>query len=206
MAVISNGGDWVINSIGAGKMTLYDSLGNEVFAPPPNAAYALDVAVGRITGAITTGKIFTMRNNTTRPMYIRRIALMAAFDGTAAATTQIYQLMRFTTATPSGGTSVSLPGGAIKKDSSKGNSTLLAANYINSGTSPLTVTSVIFESAFASLNCQRQVGANQMLFMDWYNTPPGDIFILGVSEGLAINIVNTAVVGDSLSGTIEWDE
>jgi hypothetical protein len=179
-----------------------DTYGNEINAKP-TGSYMINIKNGQLTGIITTGAIWAMRNGATLSMYIRRIHLFASFAGTVAATTALYELMRFNTATPSGGSAYLNP---IKKRNTYGASTLADARYINSGTSPLTVTSVVFESPFASLACPRQLAASNVLLLDYTACKPSDILVLAPNEGLAISIPASAVVGDSISGVIEWEE
>lgn len=202
MAQISDGTDTLlITPSGAAYATLYDPSGNALH-PVPVGAYALPVNI-RFTAAIAAAStVWTVRNGTTYPMYITRIYLEVGFDGTPAASTQYYELRRFTTATPSGETALT----AIKKKSSYGASTIADARETDSVSSAaLTVTSVVFETAFAVLANPRQNGATNILrleFVPWSGNP----FVLAVNEGLCIQIINASVIGDSIAGTVEWYE
>jgi len=194
----------------AARVTLYDSAGNELL-PIPTAAYLIGISPTRQTVIDTAGGTFwAMRNNTSgRVIYIRRILLIVSFDGTAAATTSRFDLARFSGATPSGGTAVTLPGGAIKKRTGYGNSNLLDARWIAGTAGGLTMTSITVEAAFASVGVSRgvtgSVGVCSLEFGD-AGSHPNDRFELAVGEGLAIQAGVTGVVGDMFQGCIEWDE
>lgn len=168
--------------------------------PNPLGAYLIPINV-RATAATAACTIWAMRNGTTKTMYIRRIHLMTSFDGTAAASTAQYGLKRFSAATPSGGTAIA----AIKKRSNMPTSSLADARFADTG---LTVTSVVFETAMLQFGAPRQNGASgdfQMNF-DIGGDENYDCVILAPNEGLAIQTLNAAVIGDNIQGYLEYDE
>jgi hypothetical protein len=194
----------------AARMTLYDSAGVELYRIP-TGAYMLAIVNGRQTVIATAaGTFFAMRNNTSgATLYIRRIVLVVGFDGTAVATTSRWELARFSAATPSGGTSISLPGGAIKKRSGYGNSNLLDARYITGTAGGLTMTSVTMQAAFDSVGVPRGATSGVATYIREFGDAgarPNDRMELATGEGLAINAGVTGVVGDSFQGSVEWDE
>lgn len=183
----------------AARVTLYDKLGNPIVSEP-KGSYMLPVSMGRQTAAIASGSsIWTMRNNTVKTMRLQDIMLMAGFDGTPAATSAIYNLVRFSAATPSGGAAV-LP---IKTKSGWGVSNLLDARQ--DPAAALTVTNVVFETAFATLNCPRQNGATNDLQL-MIGKSYWDAIELAPSEGLAIQLGAVGVIGDVISGYVRWIE
>lgn len=188
------------------RVSLYDTNGIPVHQYP-TGSYALSIGLGRFTVLTTTGSIFAMRNASTRTIYIRKFHVWVSFDGTAAASTQIFSIRRFSTATPSGGTTLTLPAAAVKKNNAMSDSALTDARHatITSGTSPLTVTSVVFEQALARFTLNRNAGVIQALDFKFFDKP-ADQVVLAANEGIDIHITNTAVVGDAIVGTVEWDE
>lgn len=206
MAVLNNGGDLVITGAGSAQVTQYDASGNELF-PVPTYSYLMELAIGRFTGAVTTGAVFAFRNGASKTLYIRRIVVSMCFDGTAAASTQFLQIKRFNTAAYGGGSALTLPAVAVKRNSSMGDSTLSDVRVATiSGTSPLTVGSVVLENSIASVTCQRQVNAVNTVNLTWFGAHNKHSLQVAPNEGLAFIIANTAVVGDSIGGMIEWDE
>lgn len=183
----------------AARATGYDSAGTELL-PPPTGVYMLPFGIRYSAALAAAGKVWAMRNGSTKTVYITRIQLSASFDGTGAATTVIYQFMRFSTATPTGGNAQTV----IKKNSSYPASAIADAR-LTTGAALLTVTSVVFESPFADLGCQHQIGGNSILDLN-FGEHPSRCFVLGANEGLAINLLTATVIGDAMSGVIEWYE
>lgn len=184
----------------AARITLYDSAGNELHKEP-NGSYLLRIPNARLTAAIAANSaIWTVRNGSSRTMRIKRISVSAKFDGTAAATTAQFQLQRFTTATPSGGTALT----AVKKRTALGSSTIADARF--NYAAALTVTGVVFEEAFFEWGVQRQVSAvsNHDLLAGLETQEA--LIELAPNEGLAIRLGVVAVIGDALGGYVEWDE
>jgi hypothetical protein len=180
----------------AARSTLYDSQGTELL-PPPTGVYCLPF--GFRLSAIASGKIWAIRNLGALTVYITRIQMAAAFDGVAAASTVIYNLMRFNLATPTGGTTMTV----VKKNNAFPSSVVTSAQFLSSAA--LTVAGITFEAAFANLCCQHQVNANALLDLTFLEHP-SRCFTLAPNEGLAVDLGAASVAGDSLSGIVEWFE
>ena len=188
------------------KVIPCDNKGKFLY-PASDGRYMINLGLGRFTAAVTAGAIFTMRNLLTannKVITLHKIHLRMGFAGTSAASSQIVTLRRFNTATHSGGTAITLPAGAVKNHINMPNSILLDARYADiTATSPLTETSVVYESVFDSFNIPRNNGA---AVEHMWQAAVGDHIFLHPGEGLAISITQTAVIGDILVGNVEWDE
>jgi len=209
MAQIKSGATsdlWTIDPTSkAGRVTLYDSSGNEVAKPPGTGSYILQIPNGRITAAIGAGStLWAMRNGATKTLSIRRVLLTIGFDGTGVATTSLFELVRFSTAAPTGGTAITA--NVVKKKNSYGASTLADARF-NSGAA-LSVVSVVFEAAFGMWGVPRgATGAVATVDARWRTGLESyDTFNLAINEGIAIRCTVATVIGDSFKGMIEWDE
>lgn len=173
-------------------------LVNEV----PDGSYLLPVQVRQTATTAANATVFAMRNTSSaKTCFIKKIHLVAAFDGTAAASTSRYELCRFSAATPTAGTAITV----IKKKSSYSASNVTDARFVDTG---LTTTSVTFEMAFAFVAAQRQVSATSVYTIDFNmgGDEAYDDFTLAPGEGLCIRLGVTAVIGDSITGYVEWDE
>lgn len=207
MAIIQSGATadlWTIDpTSNAGRVTLYGSDGNES-CKPPTGAYIANINVRQSAATAANSTIWTMRNvSGPATVYIRHIRLMVSFDGTAAATTTLrYDLMRFDTATPTGGTAVTV----VKKRSTYGTSVVSDVRFLDTG---LTTTGVNFGAAFHTVGLAASVTNGIMeedldyaTSIERYNAP----FELASGEGLAIRLNVAAVVGLSIRGSVTWDE
>ena len=183
----------------AARVTLYRSDGTEI--SNTTVSYLLPIPYQRLTAAVAAGsKIWAMRNGASKTMRIKRIYIGVSFDGSAASSTSCYQFMRFSGATPSGGTALT----AVKKKTSLGATTMADARY--NYAAALTVTGITFETSFFEIGCQRQVNANIEAYLVADQEGPDSIIELAPNEGLAINLYVAAVIGDGLGGYIEWEE
>lgn len=187
--------------------TLIDSAGNEP-GKIPTGSYCIAISPGRITGTTAAAKaIWSMVNGTsaTVSMYLRRLHLVGSFDGTAVANTQFFQVQRTSAIYLTAGTQITLPGGAVPKNTSNPNSQLGDARFAVAG---LTDTSVVYSTALAVLPVPRAATAAVVPFvLDWHvpNEYASD-FVLKPGEGIAITLGVIAVVGDCITGFAEWDE
>lgn len=153
----------------------------------------------RCTGATAADSaVWMMRAGATKTLYIRRIVIFGCFDGTAAASTARWELRRFRTATPSGGTAIT----AIPKI--VGDVTTTADIRQETAGAALTVTSITFDTPMAAgAACPRgSTGAVAVLNVDFSAAP----LQIAVNDGLCIRNTVTAVIGDVLAGFIEWEE
>lgn len=195
---------WTIDPTSkAGRVTLYDAAGNEIH-PVPTGAYVMPLVRGRITAAIAANSlIWGMRAGASLTVFIRRIRIVCAFDGTAAASTQQFEFIRFVNANPTGG-SVLTP---IKKRGAYAGSTVQDARF-NAGAA-LGVAGISFDgNGFGDFGVSRgATGASAMLELVFSSAAERfSRFELAPNEGLGIRTVVATVVGDSIQGAIEWDE
>lgn len=190
-----------IDSTGAARFTLYDTAGNELNAPV-SGSYLANINFRHTAADAANSTMWTMRNGATKTVYIRTIFLTTAFDGTAAASTLRYSVQRFTTATPTGGSAITI----IKKNNSFGASTV--ADIRQGG--PLTTTSVVFENDAMTFGMPISV-TNGIIWNQVYLDQPNQTyanFELAANEGLAIrvNSAQAAVIGWGMYGFVEWHE
>ena len=158
--------------------------------------YSLPINLRQSAATSAGTTVFSMRNNSASPkmIMIESINLSMSFDaGTPLSRASLrYELVRFNTATPTGGTSIS----PIMMDSNAPSTLVTDARFADTG---LSVTSVVFENPFASIGCPASDGA--------YSKYSRDIPIkLGAGEGLAIRLTVPAVIGQGLFGEIIWSE
>ena len=170
--------------------------------------YHLSVDLSRFTGAVTTGAVFAMRNQVaaSNNKVIALSKINAHLAHTAAGNAQSVQVFwgkRFSTATHSGGSSILT---SIAKHRSDGPaSVLLDARIADiTGTSPLTDTSVVYDSPFRSRLLPRTVGSSVVSL--WSTSEHDKECFLLPGEGFALIIKNTAVAGDGILLDLEWDE
>lgn len=194
---------WTIDPVSkAGRVTLYDSTGNKLLLETPVGSYILPINVRQTATTASPATVWAMRNGATKTISIRRLRLSVLFDGTAAAATTVkYTILRFSTATPSAGTALTV----IKKRSSYASSTLTDARFLDTG---LTVTSVVFETDMHIIGLPISVTGGvspQDLLFSRANEPYGD-FELAANEGLAIQLKSQAAIGLGIVGSVEWDE
>lgn len=184
----------------AARVTQYTDAGTLLY-PAPIGIYHLPISMGRLTAAIADESlIWSMRNtHATKSVRILEIAICTGFDGTAAATSAQYNIVRFSNATPTGGSAIT-----VIKASNSYNTSIVTDARQDAGAA-LTVTSIVFETAMASFSNPRQVSATNS-FSSKYNTNVYDVFDLAAGEGLGIRIGETAVIGDSISGYVRWME
>jgi len=152
--------------------------------------------VGRQTGTPSADvTIFAIRNTGSVAMFLRRLLLKATFDGTAAATTALYRLCRFTTATPSGGTAI-VP--VVR------NAAFTLPTYdAREAVAGLTTTNCVFDAGIYVLSCQRQVVAVSGL--DIGADHSSGMLSIPAGSGVCIRLSAAGVVGDCLTGHAEID-
>lgn len=179
--------------------SMYTASGSRPLYPSMDS-YALNMASGAI-GAITAGTtVFTMRNTGTRTAYIRKISLASCFLGTIAATVSHFQIQKFTTATPTGGTALVVG----KKKTAGAVSTIGDARFAVTG---LTTTSVAFTDIIAGLTQISQLVVGAILLIAEPDHNAFGTIELAVGEGICIRAVAaTTIASTNLNLTIEWDE
>jgi len=182
----------------AARVTEYDSAGQELYKTP-GGSYLIPISMGRQTAAIAAGSyIWAFRNGAAKTIRLRRIVLTTSFDGTAAATTQTYQIMRFSTATPTGGSVIVI----VKKKTTYGASTVVDARQ--NPAAALGITGVVFETVGMCIQQPRQLAPLQQINMPFDQS--NNAYELQPNEGLAINLLVVGVIGDTITGFVEFDE
>lgn len=161
-------------------------------------AYGLPVNILQTNTTAADETVWAMRLPTTaaKSVHIEKIRLRVTFHGTAAGSTNSYYLARFSAATPSSGSALTV----VKFDGNNATSEVTDARFVDTG---LTTTSVSFGTAWHYVNNPISVTSGRHGDeLDLYFQP----FVLNPGEGLCIRLGATAVVGQGLSGSIQWRE
>ena len=159
--------------------------------------YNLPVNIRQTAATAANATVFAMRNdvNSTVLISIERIELLLAFDTATPLTraTPRYDLVRFSTATPTGGTALSVQ----RAYSGDPASQIADARFLDTG---LTTTNVVFNPAFATIGCPATDATTT------HYTRQGISIYLGPGEGFCIRLNTAAIIGQSLVGEIIWSE
>lgn len=200
MAEIKSGATadkWTIDPTSkAGRVTLYRSDGTEVYPVYASYLVRIEVIPTTLTAATT---YFTMRNLGTKRAFIRKIELKMGFSGTVAASRSLFEIERFSTATPTAGTALT----ALKKDNTYAASSVTDIRYAPGG---LTTTSVVFEAPFHLTGITNQLTVDHSQDMEYVGDGEIGKLVLAVNEGLCIRANTAIVLGAYLIGSITWDE
>lgn len=151
---------------------------------------------------LTTGTVYwAMRNGDSGArIFINKIFIDADFIGTSAASRSILEFARFSTATPSGGTSLSV----VSLDSQFPSSNLADARKSDSG---LTTSGLSIESTpILSISVVSQVTANSFKSVVSENHLEIDSICLNAGEGFLIRAQGSIVSGVGLTGYLQWSE
>lgn len=150
----------------------------------------LEIIPTTLTAAVS---YFSMRNLGALRIYITKLETKVGFSGVAAATRGIYEIARFTTATPSGGVAIA----PTKKN------TVMATSTCDVRFSPagLTVAGIVVESPWHLIGHTNQVTIDHTQDIE-FDSP----FILNPNEGLVIRSNTALVLGSYLIGSIRWNE
>jgi hypothetical protein len=162
-----------------------------------NPYYSLSVAFRQSATTAANSTVLSLRNpiGSTRTLFIELINLNMSFDSAAPITrsTQSYYICGFNTATPTGGTALSV----ANLDSSNPTSQVTDARFADTG---LTTSGVAFGNRIMTISCP----ATDQTIVNFKREKP---FIkLAPGEGLAIKLGSAAVVGQALAGEICWSE
>lgn len=159
--------------------------------------YSAPINIRQSAGTAANATVWAMRNAaaSTKTIYIERIELMMGFDaGTPLGRSlQRYDLIRFATATPTGGTAVAV----AQMDSSALATQVTDVRFLDTG---LTTTGATLGATFATIGCPASDGATASY------SRCGIAIKLGPGEGFAIRLNVAAVAGQSLTGDIVWSE
>lgn len=184
------------------RSTLYDLGAKQIFRPI-TAAYLLPIKIRQTATTAAGETVWAMRYvSGSLIVHIRRISGVITFDGTASpAKTVGYRFRRFSAATMSGGTTITV----AKKRSSYPDSVVTDARFSDTG---LTTTGVTFDAIFSELLIPISVSSMILPFsvdFDKIGIRLSD-FELSAGEGLAIQLSEAAEVGLGIFGWVEWDE
>lgn len=159
--------------------------------------YSAPVNIRQTTTTAANATVWAMRNAaaSTKTVYIERIQLLMAFDTATplGRSLQRYDLVRFTTATPTAGTAITV----VAMDSSSVATQVTDVRFVDTG---LITTSVAFGTAIATIGCP----ATDATTAKYERT--GISIKLAPGEGLCLRLDVTAVVGQSITGEIVWSE
>lgn len=159
--------------------------------------YCAPVNIRQTAATAANSTVWSMRNDASslKLVTIESIKLMMHFDtGTPLQRSSLrYELRRFSTATPSGGTSIT----PVLRDSLAPSTSVTDARFLDTG---LTVTSVVFDNPFAIIGCPASDGSTNSFSQDIVP------FKLAAGEGLCIRLSQTAAIGQGLFGEIIWAE
>ena len=159
--------------------------------------YSVGVYIRQTAASAAGTMIFAMRNdpNSTANVYIDSINFVLSFDsGTPLGrSTQVYNIIRFFSATPTGGSTPTvanlLTGQAVTN--------VTDVRFLDTG---LTTTGVTTGAPFTKLAIPASDGATNSY--ERQDIP----FVLVPGEGLCITLATAAVVGQSIAGEITWTE
>jgi hypothetical protein len=162
-----------------------------------NTYYSAPVNIRQSAATASGATVWSMRNSATSTIivFIERIELLMAFDSGSPLTRSLqrYDLVRFSTATPTGGTQVSV----AQMWSGDGGTQVTDVRYLDTG---LTTTSVVFNPPFCTIGCPATDATTTKYQRE------GIALLLGVGEGLCIKLNGAAVIGQSLTGEVVWSE
>ena len=124
---------------------------------------------------------------------ILKLYVNVSFDGSAATSTSAWQVEKFNTAAYTGGTAITV----AKKEEAQPATDVTDARFLDTG---LTVGSAAVLAVYAHIGIPRSATAQAVPFIltNFANLQPG--------EGIQISVDNATVIGDGLTGYIEWQE
>jgi hypothetical protein len=159
--------------------------------------YSAPVNIRQSAATGSGATVWAMRNSATSTItvFIEKIELLMAFDAGTPLTRSLqrYDLVRFSTATPTGGTPISV----AQMYSGDVGTQVSDVRFLDTG---LTTTSVVFNPAFCTIGCPATDATTTKYQRE------GIALLLGVGEGFCIKLNSAAVIGQSLTGEIVWSE
>lgn len=164
---------------------------------PVTNYYSAPVSIRQTAASAANSTVWAMRNAaaSTKTVVIERIYLLISFDAGTPITRsfQRYDLVRFSAATPTAGTAVTV----VLQDSSNAATQVTDVRFLDTG---LTTTGVTFGTSFATVGVPASDGATNVYVRDVVG------FKLAPGEGFAIRLNTAAVIGQDLDGEIVWSE
>lgn len=199
MTLLQSGASSDLATVDAGskalRTTLYKPNGDVLDLDGSAADGAYGVVVDVVPTTLTDGTAYwSMLNNGTKEVNIKRLALSMGFSGTAAATKSVLSLSRFSNSTPSGGTSA-VP---VKHDPAFATSSVGDVRFAPAG---LTVTGIVYEAPICLLAVPNQLNANFSLPVTLASP-----FVLEPNQGLIVRAYGAVVLGLFLVGSVHWTE
>jgi hypothetical protein len=159
--------------------------------------YSAPIKIRQSASTGSGATVWSMRNSasSTVTVFIERIELLLAFDSGTPLTRslQLYDLVRFSTATPTGGTTVSV----AQMYSGDTGTQVSDVRFLDTG---LTTTGAVFNPPFCTIGCPATDATTTKYQRDTI------ALILGIGEGFCIKLNGAAVIGQSLTGEIVWSE
>lgn len=207
----------------AARATLYDASGREL-RPVSTGSYCLGFQVRHTTAAAAGITVLNVRGPASKTAYIKRIHGIVGFDGTALASSGT---LRYGIHRGNGAVNSSAGGSRVAPDPSEGKKrgaypswSLQEFTYDLNGTG-LTTTGITYEAQpmhilhmpvvstqVAAATTSNSQGCYQAFDLNFARHSGLDQAIeLGSSEHLAIRLLTVAaIIGLTISGSIEWDE
>jgi hypothetical protein len=140
--------------------------------------------------------LFAIRNGTTRRVKLQLAELSLSFAGTAAATTMQVSIRRFTTATPTAGTALTI----VQEDTANATATSVIDARCATAAAALTTTGLVIGAPVFVAACPRSVTGGVFSF------EMNRDMVLNVNEGLIVQYDTIGVIGDALAVTTYWGE
>lgn len=189
-------GNGVTSSLIAGTAASKRGLDVIPLIPVTNY-YSAAVNIRQTAATAANATVWAMRNPaaSTKTAIIERIYLMLGFDVATplGRATNRYDLMRFTTATPTAGTAITV----VLQDTGSAATQVSDVRFLDTG---LTVTSVVFGAAFATISCLTTDGTVTSYLREEIG------FKLAPGEGFCIRLNTVATIGQSVVGEVIWRE
>lgn len=159
--------------------------------------YSAPINIRQSAASIAGTTVWSMRNNTssTKVIFIESLQINMAFDVATPITRQLlrYDFVRFSAATPTGGTTVTV----VSDDSTAPSTQITDVRFLDTG---LTTTGVTFGTA----NLTVGVPATDSAVVN-YQTSNIPIF-LAAGEGICLRLNVASLAGQSMTGFISWSE
>ena len=197
MAIIQSGLDSSLLTVTSAGVALVANCRPD--GEPEHPTYSGEYFAGgsmRFTAALASSSaIFALRNGASKVMRIMEGQITLSFDGTAAASSFQASLRRFTTATPTGGTAITV----VLEHTTDPASTVADARIAAAGTALTTTGLVIGAPIYNAILPRGATGgvANFVLTRD---------VVLEPNEGILIQYDAVGVIGDGIAATFYWGE
>lgn len=186
-------GNTITSTLGTTKRAL-----DVVQVPMAANKYAVPISLRQTATTAANATVFAMRNPaaSAKTIYIEEFSLNISFDAATPLGRQTlgYDFCRFSAATPTGGTSLTV----IKMDNASSATAVTDVRFLDTG---LTTTSVVFETPFHTLNVAAVSGVSATSMIEV--TIP---LVLAPGEGFCVRLDVAALVGQGLNGSIMWSE